>query len=125
MIRNKGKILDSTMNKTPTKFMEFINKTKEIIKIKRLKSAYDDKKGWHIKESKLDKIVSESVKKLLKEYDILDDDEPYYNDTSEPKNIKNWYDESEETYDVAAMIKSDMNPLSHTFKATSIHVSLH
>ena len=44
MIRNKGKILDSTMNKTPTKYMEFINKTKEPIKIKRLKSAYDDKK---------------------------------------------------------------------------------
>ena len=45
-------------------------------------------------------------------------------DDSEPKNIKNWYDESEETYDVAAMIKSDMNPLSHTFKATSIQDAL-
>lgn len=38
----------------------------------------------------------------------------------EPENILHWYDNVEKTYDMIAMIKSDMNPIQQSFKATSL-----
>ena len=55
-----------------------------------------------LNESKLKKIVAESVKKVLKE--------DYYAES----NSKDKY------FDIVAMIKSDMNPLSQTFMAKNI-----
>jgi len=38
----------------------------------------------------------------------------------ESKNIVQWHNDVEETYDIAAMIKSDMNPIQQSFKAKSL-----
>ena len=38
----------------------------------------------------------------------------------EPENIQHWYDDVEKTYDMIAMIKSDMNPIQQSFRATSL-----
>ena len=38
----------------------------------------------------------------------------------EPENILHWYDNVEKTYDMIAMIKSDMNPIQQSFKAASL-----
>lgn len=130
-----------------------------------------EKNTVKINENKLRQIVSESVRKVLKEteldydidnfsgrfsrgnrYNILVDGSEYYNDVpeesvdklvadlerkgyknvqvvdlndegtveKEPEKILHWYDDVEETYDIAAMIKSDMNPMQQSFKATSL-----
>lgn len=61
-------------------------------------------------ESEIKNVIMESVKRILNENDF--------------ENIKHWYDDSEETYDMIAMIKSDMNPIQHSFKATSLQDAL-
>ena len=71
---------------------------------------YENKQTVKLTENDLKNIVAESVKRILKEDDFGD--------------IKHWYDETEETYDMIAMIKSDMNPIQHSFKATSLQDAL-
>lgn len=60
------------------------------------------KKIIKLNESSLNKIVAESVKKILKE------------DSYTESDTKDCY------FDIAAMIKSDMNPISQTFRAKNI-----
>lgn len=67
-------------------------------------------KSIKINENILKKIVSESTKKVLKEFD----------DTK----IKHWFDEEEHIYEIQAMIKSDFNPLSYKVKALSIEEAI-
>lgn len=80
-----------------------------------------------LNESQLRKIVAESVKKTLNEwnYDPIYGDYDFNTDTGEEENKEekpalHWYDDQEHEYQISAMIKSDMNPLTNKFKATSI-----
>lgn len=62
-----------------------------------------------INENTLKKIVSESTKRILKEFD----EKPLH-----------WFDDKEHLYEIQAMIKSDLNPLSWQTKAYSIEEAI-
>lgn len=81
-----------------------------------------------IPEESVDKLIQGLERKkaqgIINKIEIVDREGNKHSEDEEPNNIIHWYDEVEKTYDMIAMIKSIMNPVQHSFKATSIQDAL-
>lgn len=70
-----------------------------------------------VPEVSVDKLVNQLEKRGYQNVTVVD----LNDESSEQKEL---YDDSEKTYDIVAMIKSDMNPISQTFKAKNIEEAI-
>ena len=117
----RTRMWDRAYETTPEEFYDdeematkFINAEKDVEDFNSGKYSYDNKKGWHLKESKLSKIIKENIKNVLKETDTLS-----YDQELQP----GWYVCIEGNYgDVSVWVTDDLNEVMEVLDSSESNV---
>lgn len=123
LFRNNGKYYNSRRGlTTPEKFFKdkemsdtFNTATQELDNYNNGNYDYTPDKGWHLKESKLNKIIKKSIKKCLNEAYDIDDDAYYGGGLPEPAQHAMTYTPEKEVAEICEQMRPYVDKLADIF----------